>query len=271
MAQVFESPGNSRSPAPPEIMAAALELRALTGIPEVVPGDDLAKIIQAALHANGIQLQPGDLLVVAQKIVSKSENRFLDLRSLTPSAQAIELATSIGKEPAFVEAVLRESSEVVRTAPNTLITRHRSGYVMANAGIDRSNVPGSEHTVLLLPEDCDVSAARLRSRFGTPQPGIIVSDSFGRPWREGVVNVALGSAGVIALLDRRGGVDRHGRTLQVTQIALGDAIAAAAGLVMGETTEGTPVVWIRGLAAYATDADDGSRALLRPRAHDLFT
>jgi len=252
-------------------MAAAVELRALAGIPEVVPGDDLASIIQGALRSNSIELQPGDLLVVAQKIISKSENRFLDLRSVTPSARAIELATQIGKEPAFVEAVLRESSEVVRTAPNTLITRHRLGYVMANAGIDRSNVPGNEHTVLLLPEDSDASAARLRSSFSAPQPGIVVSDSFGRPWREGVVNVALGSAGIIALLDRRGGVDRHGRTLQVTQIALGDAIAAAAGLVMGETTEGTPVVWIRGLAAYTTDDDGGSQALLRPRAHDLFT
>ena len=128
---------------------AALELRALAGIPEILPGDDLASILQTALRENDIELQPGDLLVVAQKIVSKAENRFLDLRSLNPSARAIELANNIGKEASFVEAVLRESSEVVRTAPNTLITRHRAGYVMANAGIDRSNVPGDEHTCLL--------------------------------------------------------------------------------------------------------------------------
>lgn len=249
---------------------AALELRALTGIPEILPGDDLASILQAALRENDLRLQPGDVLVIAQKIVSKAENRFLDLRSLTPSARAIEIASRIGKEPSFVEAVLCESSEVVRTAPNTLITRHRAGYVMANAGIDRSNVPGDEHTVLLLPQDCDASAARLRARFPKPAPGIVISDSFGRPWREGVVNVALGVAGVVALIDRRGGVDRHGRTLQVTQVALGDAVAAAAGIVMGETTEGTPVVWIRGLGQYVTEDEFGSSSLLRPRTNDLF-
>lgn len=247
-----------------------LELRALGGIPEIRPGDDLASILQSALRAEEIELQSGDVLVIAQKIVSKAENRFLDLRSLSPSPRATEIANAIGKDVAFVEAVLRESSEVVRTAPNTLITRHRAGYVMANAGIDRSNVPGDEHTVLLLPEDCDASAARLRAEFPQPAPGIVISDSFGRPWREGVVNVALGVAGIVALIDRRGGVDRHGRTLQVTQIALADAIAAAAGIVMGETTEGTPVVWMRGLAGYASESDLGSTALLRPRAHDLF-
>lgn len=248
----------------------ALELRALGGIPEIRPGDDLAAILQSALRADEIELQSGDVLVIAQKIVSKAENRFLDLRSLSPSPRAIEIAMAIGKDAAFVEAVLRESSEVVRTAPNTLITRHRAGFVMANAGIDRSNVPGDEHTVLLLPEDCDASAARLRAEFPQPAPGIVISDSFGRPWREGVVNVALGVAGIVALIDRRGGIDRHGRTLQVTQIALADAIAAAAGIVMGETTEGTPVVWIRGLAAYASESALGSTSLLRPRAHDLF-
>jgi coenzyme F420-0:L-glutamate ligase/coenzyme F420-1:gamma-L-glutamate ligase len=141
---------------------------------------------------------------------------------------------------------------------------------MANAGIDRSNVPGDEHTVVLLPQDCDASAARLRARFPKPAPGIVISDSFGRPWREGVVNVALGVAGVVALIDRRGGVDRHGRTLQVTQVALGDAVAAAAGIVMGETTEGTPVVWIRGLGQYVTEDEFGSSSLLRPRTNDLF-
>jgi coenzyme F420-0:L-glutamate ligase/coenzyme F420-1:gamma-L-glutamate ligase len=251
-------------------MAGALELRALEGIPEIEPGDDLASILQAALHRHDIVLERGDILVVAQKIISKAENRFLDLRSVSPSARALEIASLIGKEPQFVEAVLAESCEIVRTAPNTLITRHRAGYVMANAGIDRSNVPGDEHTVLLLPKDCDASAAKLRARFPQPAPGIVISDSFGRPWREGVVNVALGVAGVVALIDRRGGVDREGRTLQVTQIALADAIAAAAGIVMGETTEGTPAVWIRGLAAHACDADGGSARLLRPAANDLF-
>jgi coenzyme F420-0:L-glutamate ligase/coenzyme F420-1:gamma-L-glutamate ligase len=251
-------------------MPTALELRALEGIPEIGPGDDLASILKAALRRHDIMLRQGDVLVVAQKIISKVENRFLDLRSVRPSGRAIEIANEIGKEAAFVEAVLMESSEIVRTAPNTLITRHRTGYVMANAGIDRSNVPGDEHTVLLLPKDCDASAAQLRAQFPQPAPGIVISDSFGRPWREGVVNVALGAAGIVALIDRRGGVDRQGRTLQVTQIALADAVAAAAGIVMGETTEGTPAVWIRGLDAYASEDQRGAAPLLRPRANDLF-
>ena len=224
---------------------AALELRALAGIPEILPGDDLASILQTALRENDIELQPGDLLVVAQKIVSKAENRFLDLRSLNPSARAIELANNIGKEASFVEAVLRESSEVVRTAPNTLITRHRAGYVMANAGIDRSNVPGDEHTVLLLPEDCDASAARLRTQFPKPAPGIVISDSFGRPWREGVVNVALGVAGVVAAIQARAKArpevrvapDRQARVQRVLPSAVVTSDEAKGGQKRGRELE----------------------------------
>jgi coenzyme F420-0:L-glutamate ligase/coenzyme F420-1:gamma-L-glutamate ligase len=253
-------------------MSAALELRALHGIPEVLPGADLAAIIRAALQRADIQLQSGDVLVIAQKIVSKSEGRFLDLRTLQPSARAIALAESTGKDPRFVEAVLGESSEVVRTAPNTLIVRHRSGYVMANAGIDRSNVPGDEHTVLLLPRDCDAAARALRATLPAPESAVIISDSFGRPWREGVVNVALGSAGLAALVDHRGGRDRQGRVLQTTQVAIADALAAAAGLVLGEASEGTPVAHVRGFRYVAIEGseDRGASTLLRPRASDLF-
>jgi len=253
-------------------MSVRLELRALEGIAEVTAGVDLAALIARALQQNDLTLQQGDLLIVAQKIVSKSEGRFLDLRTLKPSIKALEIATATGKDPQFVEAVLSESSEIVRTAANTLIVRHRLGYVMANAGIDRSNVPGNEHTVLLLPLDCNASARALREAFPEPRPAIVISDSFGRPWREGVVNVALGSAGLAAIVDQRGGTDRQGRVLQTTQVAIADAIAAAAGLVQGEADEGRPVAHLRGYRyrVLEADHDPGAEILLRPRAQDLF-
>ncbi len=255
---------------------APLELRALEGLPEIRRGDDLAALIGAALVRQGITLRVGDALIVAQKIVSKSEGRVVDLATVTPSARAVELAARVRKDPRFVEAVLAESVEVVRAVPDILITRHRQGFVMANAGIDRSNVPGAEDDlVLLLPEDCDASARRLRERLTTAvfipdgvAPAVVISDSFGRPWRQGTVNVALGVAGMPALRDHRGGFDREGRVLQTTQVALADALAAAAGLVMGETTESTPVVLARGLDFSGPLAD--GRSLIRPPDEDLF-
>lgn len=262
---------------------APLELRALPGLPEVRPGDDLAAIIHAALARASLVLRPGDALVVAQKVVSKAEGRFIDLATVTPSARAIELAATVRKDPRFVEVVLAESTEVVRAVPDILITRHRQGFVMANAGIDRSNVPGAgEDRVLLLPLDCDAAARRLRERIAglmhprqgdagaapVSWPAVVVSDSFGRPWRQGTVNVALGVAGMPALRDLRGGSDREGRVLQTTQVALADALAAAAGLVMGESIEGTPVVLARGLDFSGPLAD--GQALVRPPAEDLF-
>jgi coenzyme F420-0:L-glutamate ligase/coenzyme F420-1:gamma-L-glutamate ligase len=213
------------------------------------------------------------VLVVAQKVVSKAEGRFVDLRGVAPSPRAIELAQLTGKDARLVEVILQESRAVVRAAPNVLIVRHRLGFVMANAGVDRSNVdsaPGEER-VLLLPRDPDAAAAQLRERLlaaGLEPLGVIVSDSFGRPWRNGIVNVALGVAGLPALIDRRGEIDRHGRTLEMTQVALADAIAAGAGLAMGEAAEGIPAVLVRGLNWQAA-ARDG-RALLRPEQEDLF-
>ena len=255
---------------------APLELRALEGLPEIRRGDDLAALIGAALVRQGITLRVGDALIVAQKIVSKSEGRVVDLATVTPSARAVELAARVRKDPRFVEVVLAESVEVVRAVPDILITRHRQGFVMAHAGIDRSNVPGAEDDlVLLLPEDCDASARRLRERLTTAvfipdgvAPAVVISDSFGRPWRQGTVNVALGVAGMPALRDHRGGFDREGRVLQTTQVALADALAAAAGLVMGETTESTPVVLARGLDFSGPLAD--GRSLIRPPDEDLF-
>jgi coenzyme F420-0:L-glutamate ligase/coenzyme F420-1:gamma-L-glutamate ligase len=249
-------------------MSGAVSFLALRGLPEIRAGDDLAALIRAALRESGLQLKSKDLLVVAQKIVSKAEGRLVRLADVAPSAEAQALALTVQKDPRFVELVLRESREVLRAVPNILITRHRCGWVMANAGIDRSNIPDAEDHVLLLPEDCDASARRLRDALAPEHPAVIISDSFGRPWREGTVNVALGVAGYSAVLDLRGTIDRQGRTLQSTQIALADAVAAGAGLVMGESTEGIPVTLVRGLD-FSWPLSDG-QSIVRPSEGDLF-
>lgn len=249
-------------------MPKSVNFFAVSGLPEIRAGDDLAALIRHAIHESGLILESDDLLVVAQKIVSKAEGRLVRLAEVTPSAEAETLAHKVQKDPRFVELVLRESSEVVRAVPNILITRHRCGWVMANAGIDRSNIPNADDHVLLLPKDCDASARRLREALAPAHPAVIISDSFGRPWREGTVNVALGVAGYASVLDLRGTTDREGRTLQSTQIALADAVAAGAGLVMGESTEGIPVTLVRGLD-FSAPLSDG-RSLVRPSEGDLF-
>jgi coenzyme F420-0:L-glutamate ligase/coenzyme F420-1:gamma-L-glutamate ligase len=249
-------------------MPTAVSFLALRGLPEIRAGDDLAAIIRAALRQSGLDLGSRDLLVVAQKIVSKSEGRLVRLTDITPSAEAQALALKVQKDARFVELVLRESKEILRAVPNILISRHRCGWVMANAGIDRSNIPDADEHVLLLPEDCDASARRLREALAPEHPAVIISDSFGRPWREGTVNVALGVAGYAGVLDLRGTTDRAGRTLQSTQIALADAVAAGAGLVMGESTEGVPVTLVRGLD-FSAPVSDG-RSIVRPSEGDLF-
>jgi len=259
--------------------SAPLVVQPLPGLPEIRRGDDLATLILAALRRADLALQAGDVLVVAQKIVSKAEGRSVDLTTITPSSKAVELAARVQKDARFVEVVLSESAEVVRAAPGVLVTRHRLGFVMANAGIDRSNVPAEdatrpEDTVLLLPVDCDGSAARLRARItalaplGAAEPAVVISDSFGRPWRQGVVNIALGVAGLPALRDLRGGLDREGRSLQMTQVAVADALAAVAGLAMGEAAEGMPVVHVRGLDISGPLSD--GQSLIRPPNEDLF-
>ena len=246
-----------------------IEIIPLTGLPEVRPGDDLAAMLRAGLARVEGGPRPKDILVVTQKIVSTAENLFVDLADVTPGAEALRLAGEIGKEPRVVEVVLRESVGVVRAVPGVLITRHHSGCVMANSGVDQSNIgPDGEGRLLLLPRDPDASAQRLRAALGADAPAVIISDSFGRPWRVGVTNVAIGAAGLPALLDLRGEPDRDGRLMQVTQIALGDQIACAAGLVMGEGGEGIPAVVVRG---FAWTADDRPAAdLIRPLAQDLF-
>lgn len=249
---------------------AGVELRALPGIGEVWPGCDLADLLSGAMAAAGLTLRPQDVLVVAQKAVSKAEGRFVDLAGVQPSARAFELAQVTGKDPRLVEVVLGESTEVLRAKPNVMITRHRLGLVMAQAGVDRSNVPGADR-VLLLPLDPDRSAAVLRERLMAihdVEIGVIVSDSFGRPWRLGTTNVAIGAAGVPVLWDRRGETDREGRRLETTQVAWADAVASAAGIAMGEAAEGTPAVLVRGLRWSL--AAQPARAVLRPTEEDMF-
>lgn len=249
-----------------------IAIHALGAIGEVTPGCDLAQVLVDAVRAEGIALQPGDVLVVTQKIVSKAEGRFVSLGSFTPGEEALRLAEITGKDAAFVEAVLAESSGVIRTAPNVLITRHRLGFAMANSGIDRSNLgPGHAEDLLLLPVDPDGSARALRAaieeRTGV-SPAIVISDSFGRPWRYGVTGVAIGAAGLPALVDRRGETDRDGRVLEVTQFALGDVLATAAGLATGEGAEGIPAALVRGYAL--PEGDRPAADLVRPAHEDLF-
>jgi coenzyme F420-0:L-glutamate ligase / coenzyme F420-1:gamma-L-glutamate ligase len=254
----------------PNPLECSLSIIPLTGIGEIQPGDNLAQLLGEALRRAGIAIVPFDVLVVAQKVVSKAENRFVDLNEVRPSPEAIRLAAVTRKDPRLVELVLGESTEVLRSKPDVLIVRHRMGYVMANAGIDRSNVGGADR-VLLLPENPDASAGALRSSLATllgTEMGIVICDSFGRPWRKGVTNVALGSAGLPALIDRRGESDRNGRRLEVTEVAFADLIASAAGLVMGEGAEGVPAALLRGLAWTASDRSASS--LIRPLAEDLF-
>ena len=243
----------------------------LPAMPEIIPGDDLALRIAEALDAAHVARQAGDILVVTQKIVSKAEGRFIALDDVEPSPQATDLAATVRKDARVVELVLRESAAIVRAVPHVLITRHRTGHVMANAGIDRSNLGArDDEAALLLPEDADASAERLRealSRRGIDM-AVLITDSFGRPWRHGVVNVAIGASGLPSLIDRRGSRDRDGRALEVTQIAVADMLASAAGLVMGEGAEGVPVAIVRGLHWDAPVCP--AAALVRPPEEDLF-
>lgn len=242
-------------------------------MPEIQPGDDLAAVIAGALAANGVTPRADDVFAVAQKIVSKAEGRYVPLDSIEPSARASELAITCAKDARFVEAVLRESTEVVRCVKDVLIVRHRLGFVVANAGVDQSNIAEAGERVLLLPHDPDASAQRLRdalqARFGVPL-AVIVTDSFGRPWRMGVCGTAIGCAGLAALVDLRGKPDRFGRALRITQVAVADEIAAAATLAMGEADEGRPVVVVSGLAPEYFAADMPAADLVRPTRMDLF-
>jgi coenzyme F420-0:L-glutamate ligase/coenzyme F420-1:gamma-L-glutamate ligase len=249
-------------------------LTPLPGIPVVSPGDDLAGLIQEGLNRAGILLRDGDIVVVAQKIISKSEGRTVNLAKVIPSQKALDLAQVIEKDPRLTELILQESKSVLRTRPGTIIVEHRLGFVCANAGIDHSNVSGLnevEEWVLLLPEDPNASAQALREDLevnsGVPL-GVVIIDSHGRAWRMGTVGVAIGLSGIPGVIDLRGEGDLFGRTLQITQVGAADELAAAASLVMGQAAEGTPVVLARG---FPYDLREGQLSeLIRPEQEDLF-
>jgi len=244
----------------------------MEGLPEVAAGDALGELIVRGLADMGEELRAGDVVVVSQKVVSKAEGRTVDLADVEPGERALELAGRLGKDPRLVELILRESTEIVRAERDLLIVEGRGGWISANAGIDASNVPGAD-LVTLLPIDADASARRLRTELRGASgvgPGVVVADSFGRPWRLGQVDVAIGCAGIAPLDDWRGRTDREGRELAASVIAIADELAAAADLVRGKD-DGIPVALVRGVERFVT-ADDGpgASAIRRPRDDDLF-
>jgi coenzyme F420-0:L-glutamate ligase / coenzyme F420-1:gamma-L-glutamate ligase len=253
--------------------SSAVELLAVPGIPRVAKDDDLVALIGEGVVRGDIAPRGGDVFVLTQKIVSKVEGRTVDLATVKPSPEAIELAGKVQKDPRLVELILSESVRVVRARPGVLIVEHRLGLVMANAGIDQSNLasPGNPQQALLLPVDPDGSAAILRKclseRFGVPI-AVIISDSFGRAWRRGTCGVAIGAAGLPSLMDLRGSPDLFGRELQVSVTGHADEIAAAASLVMGQGAEGQPVVIVRGLTWRGPD--NAASELVRPADEDMF-
>lgn len=247
---------------------SSIQLLPLTGLPEIGIADDLARFIVQAARKTRVALRQHDILVVAQKVVSKAEGRVMRLASVQPSARAAQLAAARHKDPRLVEVILQESRRIVRDDPVLIVETHH-GFVCANAGVDHSNVPG-EDVVTLLPRDPDRSARRIAAeirKLTKKRISVIISDTFGRPWRLGLTNVAIGAAGVPVLRDLRGTRDRHSKPLQATILAVADELAAAAGLVMGKS-EGIPAVVIRGYRY--RPADELATSIIRPAAEDLF-
>ena len=250
-------------------MADQIQLIPIPGIPEIHPGDDLALAITCAANSTSLQLRDDDVLIVAQKIVSKSEGRLVNLCEVTPSDHAIEIAIRQGRDPRLIQIILSESSSLIRHDQHVLITETHHGFICANAGVDRSNVIGADW-VALLPVDPDHSARQLRRRLhelAGVQPAIIITDTFGRAWREGLTNVAIGLAGIEPLLDLRGQRDDHGKDLSATILAIADEMAAASGLLMRKTAR-LPVILLRGYDYQAGMAT--AKRLIRPRERDLF-
>ena len=254
-----------------------LTLTPLTSIPLIRHGDNLADVLLHALGETDIKLQNGDILVMAQKIVSKAEGRTIDLATVKPSQHALELAQTTDKDPRVIELILGESNEVLRTRSGIIIVEHKQGFVCANAGIDHSNVKGEdsdvspEEWVLLLPENPDQSAAEIRENIETAtgtRIGVLIIDSHGRAWREGTVGMAIGVSGLPALADLRGEPDLFGFKLRITQVGVADELAAAASLMMGEAAEGTPDVHVRGFPYPLREGKLGE--LLRPKEKNLF-
>lgn len=250
-----------------------ITLSALPDFPLVEPGDDLVALILASLHGAGQTLADGDVLVLAQKIVSKAENRYGYLNQVDPAAEALELAQRADKDPRLAQLILDESKEVVRVRPGVVIVEHRLGYVHANAGIDKSNIHSDEQNprVLLLPLDSDASAASLREQIKLKSGRdiyIIINDSAGRAWRNGTVGMAIGTAGFEPLENLIGDQDLFDRPMEVTEVAVADELAAAASFMMGQAAQGSPVVHIRG--AQLRPSSLGSKPLIREKSKDLF-
>ena len=250
-----------------------LTLTALENIPLIRQDDDLADIIVNSLLHNKVELEDNDILVVAQKIVSKAEGRMVDLATVAPSNKAIELAEQTQKDPRLIKLILSESVEILRTRPGTIIVEHKLGFICANAGIDHSNVSqgSNEEWVLLLPQEPDLSSRMMREKIETTtgkKIGILIIDSHGRAWRNGTVGMAIGMSGVPGLEDLRGTSDLFGSELRITQVGVADELAAAASLVMGQAAEGTPVVHVRG---FPYPLRDGSlKELIRLKEMDMF-
>src|ERR1700744_148721 len=252
-------------------MTARLELFAIPGLPMVRAGDDLPALILAGLERAGQVLRDRDVVVIAQKIVSKAEGRTVDLADVVPSPEAVKLAEEVGKDPRIVGGVLSDSVKVVRSRPNLMIMQHRLGFVMANAGVDQSNVAEADghQRALLLPLDPDGSPGAIRSALASQADvGVVISDSFGRPWRRGTAGVAIGSAGIPSVIDLRGQPDLFGRILEVSIIGFADEIAAAASLLQGQAAEAQPVVVVRGLTWRAPNVPVAD--VIRPPEEDLF-
>jgi coenzyme F420-0:L-glutamate ligase/coenzyme F420-1:gamma-L-glutamate ligase len=246
-----------------------LELAAFLDFPDVRRGDFLPQLVVESARSNDITFAEHDILVIAQKVISKAEGRSRLLSDVVPSGKAIDLASKAGKDPRIVELILQESVSVVRHTNNLIITENRLGIVMANAGIDQSNI--EEGYALLLPEDPDSSASAIRDYIEVNcgcKVGVVIADSIGRAWRNGIIGHAIGVAGIKALLDLRGTIDRHGRELSVTEVAIADEIAAAGSMLMGQAAEGKPVVLIRGFRNIC--GTSSARSLLRSRESDLF-
>lgn len=257
-----------KPPVPP------LSLQALHDFPMVTSDDDLASLLIASLEKNDIVLQTNDVLVMAQKIVSKAEGRLVRLSDVTPSPRAHEVAEVTGKDPRMIELILSESQDVIAQRPDLIIVEHRLGYIMANAGVDQSNIehPDGEECALLLPLDPDGTCAQLKAALDAhfnADVAVLINDSFGRPWRQGITGVALGAAGLPSLVSLIDKPDLYGRAMRVSEIAFADELAAAASLLMGQTDAAKPVVHVRGLTWDAAN-NNPARTLLRPKKQDLF-
>lgn len=255
------------------MVARSISLHALSSIPLVMPGDDIGKIIIESLDADQLELVDGDVIVIAQKIISKAEGRYRNLADVIPTAEALGIAKTVDKDPRLVELILQESVGIVRQAPGVLIVENKLGIVHANAGIDRSNIPAEDNVenVLLLPVEPDASAKVLKQFVANTlgvEIAVIINDSTGRAWRNGTTGIAIGVAGISAIIDMRGTPDLFKRPMETTEIGFADELASAASLLMGQADEGSPVVIIKGL--HPKQDDQGVKPLLRSRERDLF-